>query len=62
MTLCVCACVCVCNIMGLMFLKEKVAALEKQANQLGLQASQEYEKLAKDRSVTQQQLQKVHNV
>ncbi|KAM9469182.1 pleckstrin homology-like domain family B member 1 isoform 6-T7 [Clarias gariepinus] len=38
--------------------KEKVAALEKQANQLGLQASQEYEKLAKDRSVTQQQLQK----
>ncbi|KAF5908191.1 pleckstrin homology-like domain family B member 1 isoform X7, partial [Clarias magur] len=38
--------------------KEKVAALEKQANQLGLQASQEYEKLAKDRSVTLQLLQK----
>ncbi|XP_034166502.1 pleckstrin homology-like domain family B member 1 isoform X12 [Pangasianodon hypophthalmus] len=38
--------------------KEKVAALEKQANQLGLQAAQECEKLAKDRSVTLQLLQK----
>ncbi|XP_047676650.1 pleckstrin homology-like domain family B member 1 isoform X10 [Tachysurus fulvidraco] len=38
--------------------KDKVAALEKQANQLGLQAAQECEKLAKDRSVTLQLLQK----
>ncbi|XP_053543136.1 pleckstrin homology-like domain family B member 1 isoform X12 [Ictalurus punctatus] len=38
--------------------KEKVTALEKQANQLGLQAAQECEKVAKDRSVTLQLLQK----
>ncbi|XP_036415906.1 pleckstrin homology-like domain family B member 1 isoform X4 [Colossoma macropomum] len=38
--------------------KEKVAALESQASQLGLQAAQECERLAKDRSVTLQLLQK----
>ncbi|KAF4085909.1 hypothetical protein AMELA_G00100570 [Ameiurus melas] len=38
--------------------KEKVTALEKQANQLGLQAAQECEKVVKDRSVTLQLLQK----
>ncbi|XP_054650352.1 pleckstrin homology-like domain family B member 1 isoform X4 [Dunckerocampus dactyliophorus] len=37
--------------------KEKVSALEKQANQLGLQASQECERLAKDRTVMLQMLQ-----
>ncbi|XP_077396688.1 pleckstrin homology-like domain family B member 1 isoform X3 [Festucalex cinctus] len=35
---------------------EKVSALEKQAKQLGLQASQECERLAKDRSITLQML------
>uniref|UniRef100_A0A667Y8W0 Pleckstrin homology like domain family B member 1 n=1 Tax=Myripristis murdjan TaxID=586833 RepID=A0A667Y8W0_9TELE len=40
--------------------KEKVSALESQANQLGLQASQECERLAKDRTLTLQMLQKVH--
>ncbi|XP_049581599.1 pleckstrin homology-like domain family B member 1 isoform X4 [Syngnathus scovelli] len=38
--------------------KEKVSALENQANQLGLQASQECEHLAKDRTITLQMLQK----
>uniref|UniRef100_A0A8C6L7U6 Pleckstrin homology-like domain family B member 1 n=1 Tax=Nothobranchius furzeri TaxID=105023 RepID=A0A8C6L7U6_NOTFU len=38
--------------------KEKVSALEKQANQLGQQASQECERLAKDRVLTLQVLQK----
>uniref|UniRef100_A0AAR2K926 Pleckstrin homology-like domain family B member 1 n=1 Tax=Pygocentrus nattereri TaxID=42514 RepID=A0AAR2K926_PYGNA len=38
--------------------KEKVAALENQASQLGLQAAQECERLSKDRSVTLQLLQK----
>ncbi|XP_051255178.1 pleckstrin homology-like domain family B member 1 isoform X21 [Dicentrarchus labrax] len=38
--------------------KEKVSALENQANQLGLQASQECERLAKDRTLTLQMLQK----
>ncbi|XP_072249211.1 pleckstrin homology-like domain family B member 1 isoform X2 [Leuresthes tenuis] len=38
--------------------KEKVSALEKQANQLGQQASQEYERLAKDRTLMLQILQK----
>ncbi|XP_056612567.1 pleckstrin homology-like domain family B member 1 isoform X2 [Triplophysa dalaica] len=38
--------------------KEKVAALEAQASQLGMQAAQECERLAKDKSVTLQQLQK----
>uniref|UniRef100_A0A1A7W8H9 PH domain-containing protein n=1 Tax=Iconisemion striatum TaxID=60296 RepID=A0A1A7W8H9_9TELE len=38
--------------------KEKVLALEKQANQLGQQASQECERLAKDRMLTLQVLQK----
>ncbi|XP_047247629.1 pleckstrin homology-like domain family B member 1 isoform X10 [Girardinichthys multiradiatus] len=38
--------------------KEKVSALENQANQLGQQASQEYERLAKDRTLTLQMLQK----
>ncbi|XP_077467097.1 pleckstrin homology-like domain family B member 1 isoform X11 [Stigmatopora argus] len=38
--------------------KEKVSALENQANQLGLQASQECERLAKDRAITLQMLQK----
>ncbi|XP_057206908.1 pleckstrin homology-like domain family B member 1 isoform X7 [Triplophysa rosa] len=38
--------------------KEKVAALEAQASQLGMQAAQECERLAKDRSITLQQLQK----
>ncbi|XP_077421235.1 pleckstrin homology-like domain family B member 1 isoform X4 [Vanacampus margaritifer] len=38
--------------------KEKVSALENQANQLGLQASQECERLAKDRTITLQMLQK----
>ncbi|XP_075330247.1 pleckstrin homology-like domain family B member 1 isoform X11 [Odontesthes bonariensis] len=38
--------------------KEKVSALEKQANQLGQQASQEYERLAKDRTLMLQMLQK----
>uniref|UniRef100_A0A8C2PN23 Pleckstrin homology-like domain family B member 1 n=1 Tax=Cyprinus carpio TaxID=7962 RepID=A0A8C2PN23_CYPCA len=38
--------------------KEKVAALESQANQLGIQAAQECERLVKDRSMTLQLLQK----
>ncbi|XP_032366339.1 pleckstrin homology-like domain family B member 1 isoform X7 [Etheostoma spectabile] len=38
--------------------KEKVSALENQAHQLGLQASQECERLAKDRTLTLQMLQK----
>uniref|UniRef100_A0AAX7UQW8 Pleckstrin homology-like domain family B member 1 n=1 Tax=Astatotilapia calliptera TaxID=8154 RepID=A0AAX7UQW8_ASTCA len=38
--------------------KEKVSALENQANQLGLQAAQECERLAKDRTLTLQMLQK----
>ncbi|KAI4814996.1 hypothetical protein KUCAC02_005163, partial [Chaenocephalus aceratus] len=38
--------------------KEKVSALESQANQLGLQASQECERLAKDRTLILQMLQK----
>ncbi|XP_030252909.1 pleckstrin homology-like domain family B member 1 isoform X9 [Sparus aurata] len=38
--------------------KEKVSALENQANQLGLQATQECERLAKDRTLTLQMLQK----
>ncbi|XP_064206961.1 pleckstrin homology-like domain family B member 1 isoform X4 [Anguilla rostrata] len=38
--------------------KEKVAALESQANQLGLQAAQERERLAKDRNLTLQLLHK----
>ncbi|KAL6104970.1 phldb1 [Pungitius sinensis] len=36
--------------------KEKVSALENQAGQLGLQASQEYERLAADRGLTLQML------
>lgn len=40
--------------------QEKVSALENQANQLSLQASQECERLAKDRTLTLQMLQKVH--
>uniref|UniRef100_A0A673C2A8 Pleckstrin homology-like domain, family B, member 1b n=1 Tax=Sphaeramia orbicularis TaxID=375764 RepID=A0A673C2A8_9TELE len=40
--------------------KEKVSALESQANQLGLQASQECERMAKDRTLTLQMLQKVY--
>lgn len=38
--------------------KEKVSALENQANQLGLQAAQECERLAKDRTLTLQMVQK----
>ncbi|KAM8768020.1 pleckstrin homology-like domain family B member 1 isoform 4-T4 [Acanthopagrus schlegelii] len=38
--------------------KDKVSALENQANQLGLQATQECERLAKDRTLTLQMLQK----
>ncbi|XP_056139901.1 pleckstrin homology-like domain family B member 1 isoform X3 [Lampris incognitus] len=38
--------------------KEKVSALENQANQLSLQASQECDRLAKDRNLTLQMLQK----
>ncbi|XP_055082061.1 pleckstrin homology-like domain family B member 1 isoform X6 [Periophthalmus magnuspinnatus] len=38
--------------------KEKVSALENQASQLGLQASQECERLAKDRTLSLQMLQK----
>ncbi|XP_039647789.1 pleckstrin homology-like domain family B member 1 isoform X4 [Perca fluviatilis] len=38
--------------------KEKVSSLENQAHQLGLQASQECERLAKDRTLTLQMLQK----
>uniref|UniRef100_A0A4W6CMK9 Pleckstrin homology-like domain family B member 1 n=1 Tax=Lates calcarifer TaxID=8187 RepID=A0A4W6CMK9_LATCA len=38
--------------------KEKVSALETQANQLSLQASQECERLAKDRTLTLQMVQK----
>ncbi|XP_054901697.1 pleckstrin homology-like domain family B member 1 isoform X2 [Poeciliopsis prolifica] len=38
--------------------KEKVSALEKQASQLGQQASQECERLAKDRTLMLQMLQK----
>ncbi|XP_013884830.1 pleckstrin homology-like domain family B member 1 [Austrofundulus limnaeus] len=38
--------------------KEKVSTLEKQASQLGQQASQECERLAKDKTVTLQMLQK----
>lgn len=40
-------------------LQEKVSALENQANQLSLQATQECERLAKDRTLTVQMLQKV---
>lgn len=40
-------------------IQEKVSALENQANQLGLQATQECERLAKDRTLTLQMLQKV---
>lgn len=40
-------------------LQDKVSALESQASQLGLQASQECERLAKDRTHTLQMLQKV---
>lgn len=36
-----------------------MSALENQANQLGLQAAQECERLAKDRTLTLQMLQKV---
>lgn len=44
----------------LMFgLQEKMAALEAQVKQLGLQASQDWERLAKDRIVTLHLLQKV---
>jgi len=39
--------------------QEKVCALENQAHQLGLQASQECERMAKDRTATLQMLQKV---
>ena len=39
--------------------QEKVSALENQANQLSLQASQECERLAKDRGLALQMLQKV---
>uniref|UniRef100_A0A9J7Z9U8 Pleckstrin homology-like domain family B member 1 n=1 Tax=Cyprinus carpio carpio TaxID=630221 RepID=A0A9J7Z9U8_CYPCA len=42
--------------------KEKVAALESQANQLGIQAAQECERLVKDRSMTLQLLQKVQEI
>ncbi|XP_036975218.1 pleckstrin homology-like domain family B member 1 isoform X7 [Acanthopagrus latus] len=38
--------------------KDKVSALENQANQLGLQATQECDRLAKDRTLTLQMLQK----
>ncbi|KAK0131168.1 Pleckstrin y-like domain family B member 1 [Merluccius polli] len=38
--------------------KEKVCALESQAHQLGLQATQECERMAKDRTLTLQMLQK----
>ncbi|KAG1951489.1 pleckstriny-like domain family B [Pimephales promelas] len=38
--------------------KDKVAALESQASQLGIQAAQECERLVKDRSITFQLLQK----
>ncbi|XP_068441643.1 pleckstrin homology-like domain family B member 1 isoform X2 [Clinocottus analis] len=38
--------------------KEKVSALESQAHQLGLQASQEYERLARDRTLALQMLHK----
>ncbi|XP_030599938.1 pleckstrin homology-like domain family B member 1 isoform X3 [Archocentrus centrarchus] len=38
--------------------KDKVSALENQASQLGLQATQECERLAKDRTLTLQMLQK----
>ncbi|XP_056099209.1 pleckstrin homology-like domain family B member 1 isoform X18 [Rhinichthys klamathensis goyatoka] len=38
--------------------KDKVAALESQASQLGIQAAQECERLVKDRSITLQLLQK----
>lgn len=40
-------------------IQEKVSALENQANQLGLQATQECERLATDRTLTLQMLQKV---
>lgn len=39
--------------------QEKVCALQNQAHQLGLQASQECERMAKDRTATLQMLQKV---
>lgn len=38
-----------------------MSALEKQANQLGQQASQECERLAQDKTLTLQMLQKVQN-
>uniref|UniRef100_A0A8B9HXJ6 Pleckstrin homology-like domain family B member 1 n=1 Tax=Astyanax mexicanus TaxID=7994 RepID=A0A8B9HXJ6_ASTMX len=55
-----CSCLCFCCCLRKLFvsLQEKVAALENQAGQLGLQAAQEFERLAKDRSVTLQLLQK----
>ncbi len=39
-----------------------MAALEIQANQLGLQAAQDCERMAKDRTLTLQMLQKVENI
>ncbi len=39
-----------------------MAALEIQANQLGLQAAQDCERMAKDRTRTLQMLQKVENI
>ena len=39
--------------------QERMAALEMQANQLGLQAAQECERMAKDRTLALQILQKV---
>uniref|UniRef100_A0A8C2GK25 Pleckstrin homology-like domain family B member 1 n=1 Tax=Cyprinus carpio TaxID=7962 RepID=A0A8C2GK25_CYPCA len=41
--------------------KEKMATLEIQANQLGLQAAQDCERMAKDRTLALQMLQKVEN-
>ena len=42
-----------------LLVQEKVSALETQASQLGLQASQECERLIKDRTLALQMLHKV---
>jgi len=52
-------CMCPHNIKIHVDSQEKVAALEAQAKQLGFQASQDCERLAKDRTVTLQLLRKV---
>lgn len=48
-----------CKTAFLLFLKEKMAALEIQSNQLGMQAAKDCERTAKDRTLALQMLHKV---